>query len=164
MSRKVLGVLVAGGLAIGASSAGAWPGCDFDEVTAAVQGDALVVTHRHAVYNCCMDSTTYAVTQGPGTILIEETEAVTIPCLCLCCFDLSVEVGGLAPGEYTLVFTWYDYDTGQPEQWTTQITVSGPGGGPFVAGVTNSGCLDPNDPSSPGVESGSWGRVKTLYE
>lgn len=165
MSRRAIGPLVALILLVGASSGAAWPGCEVDEFSAMVEGDALIVRHEAATYNCCMDSTTYTVTQSPGLIRIEEFEAVTIPCLCLCCYDLSVEVGGLEPGDYMLVFVWYDYDTGQPEQWTTQVTVSGPGGPPFVAATTNSGCLDPTGVAPPEIESGSsWGRVKTLYE
>ncbi len=159
--RMTLGAVI---VAVLVPPAGAWPGCEVDQISATVVGDTLTVLHEKAAYNCCMDGTDYSVTQDASTIHIQETELLTIPCLCLCCFNLSVQVADLAAGLYTVVFTWWDYDTSQWEEWTDQVTIGGGGGQPQVVAATNSGCLDPAIGAPRGVESGTWGRVKALYQ
>ena len=93
-----------------------------------------------------------------------ETELLTEPCACLCCFNLSVEIADLAPGEYVLLFTWYD-DSGEWITWTDTVVVEdvGQGGTAHVGSTTNSGCVDPNDSPEPGVEPSLWGKVKAQY-
>ena len=161
---KSLYLLVSVIFTTAAPGALAWPGCEEDVLGAVVSGDTLTVYHDAATYNCCMDGVEYTVAQDDSSIQIQETEIVPIPCACLCCYDVSVQVVDLAPGTYTLVFTWDDYDTGQWEDWTEEIIVLGNGqGGPTVATATNSGCIDPAVDSEFGIASDSWGRVRSLY-
>jgi len=71
-----------------------------DTVFAGVAQDTVEVFHKGAFYNCCavMD---FALELTDTTIDIVETETFpTGPCYCMCCFDLSVTVGGVPPGIY----------------------------------------------------------------
>jgi hypothetical protein len=164
-AMRYLGVLLSMMLVARVSTALAWPGCEEDRLAAVVAGDTLTVQHDAATYNCCMDSVTYSVTQTEGTIEIREAEALTDPCTCLCCYNVSVQVEDLAAGDWTLVFIWYDYDTDRWEQWAEQITVLdvGQSGSPVVISASDSGCIDPSSAPASGVSAGTWGRVKSLY-
>jgi hypothetical protein len=163
---KLLCFTIALTVVAGAPPALAWPGCEEDRLSAVVHSDTLIVYHDAATYNCCMDGVEYSVVQDDRQIWIQEMEILTDPCACLCCFDVSVQIEDLMAGSYTLVFTWSDYDTGQWEQWTEQVTVldAGQGGEPFVSRVDNSGCIDPIAVPDPDVEPDSWGGVKSLYK
>jgi hypothetical protein len=143
----------------------AWPGCEVDRIHAEVSGSPVTIFHDATAYNCCVDGFDYTVDVQGTEILVSEFEVVTLPCVCLCCYDLSVEIEDLAPGEYSLSFTWYDYDTIQWEMWSDLIVVPdvGQGGAATVASSTNSGCLDPNAGPEPGVECSAWGKVKAAY-
>jgi len=165
MKKAGTGLVALLGVVAGVCPAAAWPGCESDLLGAEIVGDTLTVHHRDAAYNCCMDSTTYTVTMDGSVIDIIETEIVPDPCLCLCCFDLSVSVADLAPGTWTVVFRWHDSDSDQWEEWSDDVTVPdvGQGGEAVVSGVMNSGCIDPNAaPLRPGAVA-SWGRVKSIY-
>ena len=164
MTKTAIWLLAALAGTAAASSAGAWPGCEEDRFSTSVAGDTLTVYHDKTLYNCCMDGVDYSVVQNASVIQIQETEILTIPCTCVCCYDLAVQVADLAAGLYTVVFTWYDYDTDQWEQWTDQVTIGGGGGQPHVVASSSSGCLDPAVGFQPQVEFGSWGRVKARYQ
>jgi hypothetical protein len=60
--------------------------------------------HINAVFNCCADSFSVAVSMIMDTIIIEEAEhyVASGPCHCVCPFDLSYDINDLAPGEYTV--------------------------------------------------------------
>jgi hypothetical protein len=147
-----------------ATAAHGWPGCEQDQIWAVVDGDAVTVYHQAAAYNCCMDGIAYDVREGAGTLEIRATEIATNPCACLCCYNLSVRVEDLAPGAWTLVYVWDDSDTGDTEQWTTEILVGGAAAGPaYIASTWRSGCLDGLAIPEPGLRLGAWGRVKALY-
>ena len=97
-------------------------------------------------------------------IFVVETEILTEPCACLCCYNLSVEITDLAPGEYVLHFTWFD-DQGEWMTWTDTVVIPdvGQGGAAYVAGSTNSGCFDPTSAGGPDLEASPWGQVKAQY-
>lgn len=155
-------LLAAIAIALTAGSVSAWPGCEQDILAAAVSGDTLTVSHDKATYNCCLERVDYSVLQSAGRIEITETEFVPNPCLCLCCYDLAVQVVDLAPGTYSLEVRWYDYDVPGWVEWTGEVTVAGSGVLPRVAAVTNSGCIDPTAVPEDGARR-PWGRVKALY-
>ncbi len=108
----------------------------------------------------CPCSATYA----NSLIEIVGPELITESCPCLCCYDLSVRIGDLAPGDYTVVFTGHD-DTNGWEEWAADIEVGDTGqtGRPSVVASANSGCIDPTAAPESGFESGTWGRPKALY-
>jgi len=146
-------------------SAFAWPGCEEDWFDTEVAGSAVTIFHNDAAYNCCPDDFEYTVEVQGTEILVLEREILTDPCACLCCYDLSVVIEDLAPGEYTLLFTWHDSESGEWEMWSDTIVIPdvGQGGAAHVTGWTNSGCLDPNPVDDPEVESSPWGQVKAKY-
>ena len=163
MSGKVLGwaLLI---VAILASAAWGWPGCDQDQIWAVVEGDAVTLFHHAAAYNCCLDSVANVVTQTPGRIEVRATEFASTPCACLCCYNLSVRLEDVSPGLWTLVYVWDDYDTGETEEWTEEIVVGGASPGPvFIASSSRSDCLDMTSSPEPRFDAGPWGRVKALY-
>jgi hypothetical protein len=143
-----------------------------DEVHARVDEDALIIFHDAALYNCCPDPFDYTVSLEGSTIRVRESEVLTEPCYCICCFDLAVTIEGLPPGDYELEFSWYDYEG---EAWLARwLEVAIPDAGqahlPAVADRYNSGCLaaqavpETASPEPDDEEPPSWGRIKALFD
>jgi len=139
----MLSALVSGLALIGA----AWIPCSAqeqpceDSIYAVVYDDVVTVYHLGAFYNCCA-TIEYSMTVAGDTIDLTESETFEFgPCYCLCCFDLSTDISGLAPGAY-LVRVW-GYEYAEPdltlfgEVW---VTVGGAGDGGVIASTTQSGC------------------------
>ncbi len=61
-------------------------------------------THHNAVYNCCIDEISVELVQDGNTLKLYETEVAPNPCFCVCPFDISAQVAGLADGLYTVEF------------------------------------------------------------
>jgi len=146
------------------SSAAAWPPCD-DFVWAEVENGTVTVHHDGAFYNCCTDGFDYEVSLAGAVIRITETEILTNPCYCLCCMDNFVDIDDVAPGEYTIVFAWYDYETDAWVEWSLGIVVpdAGQSGGAALASSGTSGCYDPTGASGGEAERATWGSVKARY-
>jgi hypothetical protein len=142
----------------------AWPPCD-DFIWAEVENSTVTIHHDGALYNCCTDGFDYAVSQQGAVIQVVETEILTNPCYCVCCMDNFVIIEGIAPGEYTVLFTWYDYETDDWLEWPLEIFVPdvGQGGSATLARSGSSGCYDPTTAQGGGTESATWGRVKARY-
>jgi hypothetical protein len=142
----------------------AWPPCN-DFVWAEVESGRVTIHHDGALYNCCTDGFEYAVSQLGAVIHVAETELLTNPCYCLCCMDNFAVIEDVAPGQYTVLFTWYDYETDDWLEWPLEILVpnAGQGGGAQLAQSGSSGCYDPTAaPDDPG-EDATWGRIKAHY-
>jgi len=78
------------------------------EVEIWVEGQDIVMEHHGAIYNCCAKVVIDFVDQRPTLKLIErETYHYypSIPCPCICPYDLSARITGLPPGAY-LVEVW----------------------------------------------------------
>ena len=140
---------------------------DADQVLAEVQGSTVTVYHLATVYNCCPDEFDYAVELAQDEIWVWETEILTMPCDCWCCFDLAAQIEDVPPGLYTLRFLWYDYESEDWREESLPIEVPGTDAtGPLtIASVYNSGCLDTATVSEDWApaESETWGRIKALY-
>ncbi len=144
-----------------------------DEVYAVVDGGTVTVFHDGAVYNCCPDPFEYTVEVAGDQILVVETEVLSNPCFCICCFDLFVEIEDVAPGDYTLTFTWYDYETMEWLDWILPVSVpdAGQGSEARVAATYLSDCYadptgvpgDDGPGNQPPLKPGSWGDVKALF-
>jgi len=152
------------------SAAAQYPWCaGADEIYATVADSVITVHHVAAAYNCCPDGFAYDVSVQGTLIDVTETEILTLPCLCVCCYNLTVEIAPVAPGTYTLAFSWYDYETGQWQERVLPVVVrAGPAGAvPAIAAATRSACLeqaaagDP-PPMSP-FAAATWGVIKSLY-
>ncbi|MBP7936973.1 MAG: hypothetical protein KA354_20205 [Phycisphaerae bacterium] len=95
----------------GHSTENGYPWCGKDELDIIAQGHSLQVTHRNAAYNCCLDSIQVTLNaQGPN-LRFYETETLTTPCFCLCCYDTTTTVEGLTPGAYTIEYCWQDEES-----------------------------------------------------
>jgi hypothetical protein len=105
---------------------GAVPGegpCEEDDrFSLAVTGDRLHIAHFDATYNCCPDDIAVTLEVDGCLLMLTEEEILVLPCFCVCCYEVDSVVEGLAPGEYTVEYRWYDYETGQ-EQCHVEVVV-----------------------------------------
>ena len=110
----------------GSSSSQAAGGVPEDTVLCRVYGDTLIVTHRDAYYQCCLESE-ILVHRSNHTLDIVEYD-VGQPCDCMCTFDLTTTIIDLQPGTYT-VQVW-----GELGQFYGKCLVEIPSG-PRLSGV-----------------------------
>ncbi len=141
---------------------------DQDDIRAYYQDGLITVIHNATVYNCCPDSFTFQVEQEGAVIRVWEHENLTEACLCLCCYNLSVSLGAPAPGDYTIEFSWSDYETYSWPVVTLPIHV--PEGTPpariDIVETYASPCLETQDVPEPDPDSAesTWGGIKRLFE
>lgn len=113
MSARIVLMVAALALVLVVPASAQYPWClDMDYFTTSVEDGVITITHYNAVYNCCPDYFEYTVNQQGNQIMITETEVLSIPCTCICCYDLPLQIGPLAPGVYEIDFCWYDYESG----------------------------------------------------
>jgi hypothetical protein len=161
--RRTIAMLAALLLAAPAVAQYLW--CDdADVVRVDVDGATVTVIHEAAVYNCCPDPFQYDVSWEGDRLLVTEHEVLTYPCYCICCFDLFATVENAPPGEWVLVFTWWNYESNGWMQVEVPFTVEDVGqGGPALMGPTDdSGCLNSSDVDDVPTTT-AWGQVKTIY-
>lgn len=89
-----------------------YPWCGDELIELVVEGSALHVVHHQATYNCCPIDILVSLSVQGAIVTLTETEVLTIPCDCLCCFDVESTVLDLAPGAYTLQYCWVDDEAG----------------------------------------------------
>lgn len=87
--------------------------CPPDTFTLTPGPGQLHVTHDNATYNCCLDDIVVTLTVAGTRLRLRETEVLSTPCYCLCCYTVQSTVLGLAPGACTVEYCWHDQDTGQ---------------------------------------------------
>lgn len=144
-----------------------------DEFITEVDDNSLIVYHNGALYNCCPDPFEYSVAQDDSLIVVTETEVLSNPCFCICCFDLSVTIEDLAPGVYYLVFTWFDYETDTWQEVVLDVVIPNLGQPPLpiVVDTYLSECYqepsaipdDEHTGNRPPPKLHSWGLIKALY-
>ena len=138
-----------------------------DEIIAVPDWGAGDVTfyHKAAIYNCCCEPATFTLAIEEQTLTITETVEELIPCDCDCCFDFDVTVAGLAPGLWTVVYTWFDRETGGPMERVLTVEVPDVGGGdsPLVALAHSSDCLASSTVPMDDFQDLSWGTLKGRY-
>ena len=83
-----------------------------DEIELTVQPNTLHVVHRNAAYNCCPDDIVISLSVQGNLLRMTEEEIVTIPCFCICCYDVEATVVNLPSGTYTVEFCWDDLESG----------------------------------------------------
>jgi hypothetical protein len=86
---------------------------DEDEFEISLDRDFLVVIHRNAIYNCCLDdiliSMNAFIAGSRIVIALEERESLTIACGCVCpCEVIGKAQGSFPPGEYVIEICWQD--------------------------------------------------------
>ena len=114
--------------------------CGQDEVELAVNGTTLVIAHRNVTYNCCLDDIDVALSVDGTTLTFTETEIVSNPCRCLCCYNVEVTVVDLVPGQYTVEYCWID-ESGQEQCQSDAIEIPAGAAEPQLESYSNSGCL-----------------------
>jgi len=136
-----------------------------DVVRVEIDGSDATIVHEAALYNCCPDPFQYDVSWDGDVLLVTETEILTYPCYCVCCFDLYTTVENVPPGDWTVRFAWYDYETDAWLQMDVPFTVGNVGQeGPVLVGLSDSsGCLSSSDVDVPPGPATSWSSVKALY-
>jgi hypothetical protein len=134
-----------------------------DSIFVEVDGNLVRVLHTGALYNCCPEFE-YTVSQVGTVIEVIENETFQ-GCYCVCCIDLSVDIGGVTPGEYVLEFHWFDYEANMWIMRALELVVPDQSLGysdPHIVDHTHSDCYDWTP--VPGEEGpSSWGMIKVLY-
>ncbi|MBU8920335.1 MAG: hypothetical protein KOO63_00595 [Bacteroidales bacterium] len=65
----------------------------------------LQITHSNLTLNCCPGTIEVDIVIEGDSITIQEKEGPdSQPCDCLCLYDVMIEISGLTPGTYTIVF------------------------------------------------------------
>lgn len=65
----------------------------------------LTLKHVNAAFNCCPDAVGGSIDVQDGVITIVEEEICTMPCDCLCLYDLDYVIRFLPPGVYRMEVT-----------------------------------------------------------
>ncbi|MCK4660502.1 MAG: thrombospondin type 3 repeat-containing protein [Phycisphaerae bacterium] len=100
-----------------------YPWCGDDVIELTVVESALHVLHKNATYNCCPDDILIFLSVEGNVLWLTEEEVLTMPCDCMCCYDVQATIIGLAPGLYTVVFCWDDYETSQQQCHMQDIVI-----------------------------------------
>ena len=168
--RIVILVSIFAALVAGATSVNAQYWCEnADRIYAEVDGSTITIHHKATLYNCCPESFDYVIDQQGLVIHVQEIEILP-QCFCVCCFDLSVDIEDVAPVDYEVVFTWYDYESSAWLEEIVEVNVPdvGQSGILYVADILSSDCLtsptsSAPEPKEPGLQRTRWGEVKALY-
>ena len=65
--------------------------------------DKLLIKHINARFNCCPGTLSVDNTYSNDTIIIQEFESAQL-CNCNCLFDLDIEIVGIEPMPYQIIF------------------------------------------------------------
>ncbi len=94
----------------GHDQSGGYPPCGDDQIELTVGPSTLHVLHSNATYNCCLDDIVISLSVEGTTLRLQEQEVLTMPCFCLCCYNVEAALVDLAPGIYTVEFCWQDWE------------------------------------------------------
>jgi len=145
-----------------------------DVVYAEVEGTTVTFFHDAALYNCCSNPFEYSTFWENGHQVVLEDEILVNGCWCQCCYNLSVTIVDVPPGEQVIVFRWYDEesnnwidveltvtvpneDTPQEDSTADKIAV----GSYFQTPCLDSAAPVPDDPADRAV---SWDALKAHYK
>ncbi len=83
------------------------------DIEFAYEDGVLTVTHVNGVFNCCLERIDVTLNIDGWAITLYEVEYTPEPCWCECPFDVVSQIGGLAPGTYTVdIYANGDYSVG----------------------------------------------------
>jgi hypothetical protein len=161
----VAAILLAGASS-GASADPDWCyGPEGDQFSVTLADSTISVLHHGARYNCSQDSIEVRVELDGTHIVIHEYE---IPpggyVMCMCCYDLSATVRGLAPGAYLIEAYWREEPTSDWSVWTQEVLLpdAGQSGTNPLVNTHASDCLD--EGGTPVDEAaGTWSAIKALF-
>ena len=75
---------------------------DSAEVEIEVEGFDISITHKNAIFNCCLDSIKAEFTQSGDTLKLTEVEYRIGGCYCTCPYEVSTAIGVSDPGTYLI--------------------------------------------------------------
>lgn len=167
-----LGILLLGMWCTPASAQYLW--CmDVDVITAEVEGSTVTIFHEAALYNCCWNPFEYITFWEDGRLVVVEDEILVNGCWCQCCYNLSVQIQDVPPGEQIVVFRWYNEESNDWVEVELEIFVANddhPQQDPLtdkasVGPYTQTPCLDAaaSVPDEPVGQPVSWGTLKARY-
>ncbi len=137
------------------ASIGSAQECD-ESVFFVTHPGTIVLHHNQTLFNCCAWIDFEIIQEGSSIEIWEHEEFLAAPCDCLCCFDVSVTIGGLTPGAY-FVSIWKTSDFGGTEfvgEWIVGVG----GTSPPALTAAYLPCAETS------IEEGaSWGAIKALY-
>ena len=74
----------------------------------------LQITHSNFTLNCCPGTIEVDIVIEGDSITIQEKEGPdSQPCDCLCLYDIVIEISGLTPGTWTIIFDELYYNDGE---------------------------------------------------
>ncbi len=168
--RKPVLILLALCLALPASALAdlSYLSCaDADTIYARVNqsNGSVQVIHEDAIYNCCPDPARFTITTTGQTVRIEEQVTETNPCDCYCCFDLSVTVDDLSPGQWTVIYAWLDLETWTmvEREFAIFLPETATGETPVLVNMAMSGCLEVAAVPEEIIEFSTWCWIKSIY-
>jgi len=150
---------------------------DQDEIYADVAGSTVTIFHQAAFYICgeIQFEFDFSVDPDAGQIDITENFIVIQPAYCFCCYESSVAIDDVPPGEYTVNFTWYDEESNDWVIYQFDVSVADVGqtDAPRVSDTAYSGCLpemasvedeEPGADESDSDDDSTWGRLKECFK
>lgn len=90
------------------------------DVEVEIDGLEVTITHKNAFLNCCLDSILVSFAQEDRLLRLVEHEAVTIPCDCICPFEVMAVIEVSVPGKY-MIEVWTEAGL----VWTRKVEVGG---------------------------------------
>ncbi|NLX12764.1 MAG: hypothetical protein GXY44_03805 [Phycisphaerales bacterium] len=100
-----------------------YPYCGDESLELSVEAGKLHVLHRNAAYNCCIDNVTLSAVLDGDTLILTERESTSMPCRCMCCYDVEATITDLAPGKYTVEFCRKNTDGDGPTCETQTVVI-----------------------------------------
>ena len=101
----------------------AYPYCPDESLELTVEAGKLHVLHRNVAYNCCIDNVTLTAVLDGDMLILTERESTSMPCRCMCCYDVEASITDLAPGTYTVVFRPNNADGDGPACETQMVVI-----------------------------------------
>lgn len=153
--RRLTGVFVVTGVALSITA-----GFATGTVSSQVIDGVAYVYHTDANWNCCPDTVMEIVPNSDSADIIDifEHDLGTHPCKCMCYFDFTHKLEGLAPGYYT-ARVWEVFRDNEPEPaGTTTFTI------PFQTGSLSFSSDMSSCHGEPGIEEGIHLQTKASIE
>ncbi len=133
-----------------------------DRLTAQLDGGGILATHGNATYNCC-STVSFSLSREDQKLVLVESEDLSNPCDCVCCFTLAARITDVSPGDWTVVLRWFDYGTAAWRELSTQVTVPlALAGEPRLGGQGQSRCGETDVVGMDRSET-TWGAIKSMY-
>jgi hypothetical protein len=72
------------------------------QVEVTVDGLRVFVVHKNAMFYCCLDAIVVGFSQDGHLLMLREREEVTMPCDCVCPFEVAAAIDVPSKGTYVL--------------------------------------------------------------